>query len=97
MEMQAKKSNLSAEVRRLAAERQRMKTMLAVDMGKSCTATYEDAGGSYTISLNSSSRPIVSRDRIDRMKVLHPDLYAEYVTFSVSRKLVIKKAATPAA
>ena len=38
-----------------------------------------------------------SRDQIDRMKVLHPDLYAEYVTFSVSRKLVIKKAETPAA
>ena len=76
---------------------QRMKAMIAVDMGKSCKATYEDAGGSYTISLNSSRRPIVSRDQIDRMKVLHPDLYAEYVTFSVSRKLVIKKAETPAA
>ena len=66
-------------------------------MGKSCKATYEDAGGSYTISLNSSRRPIVSRDQIDRMKVRHPDLYAEYVTFSESRKLVIKKADTPAA
>ena len=96
-ELQEEKSQLSAEVRRLEAEMQRMKAMIAVDMGKSCKATYEDAGGSYTISLNSSRRPIVSRDQIDRMKVRHPDLYAEYVTFSESRKLVIKKADTPAA
>lgn len=97
LELQAEKSQLSAEVRKLEAEMQRMKAMIAVDMGKSCKATYEDAGGTYTISLNSSRRPIVSRDQIDRMKVLHPDLYSEYVTFSESRKLVIKKAVAPAA
>ena len=76
---------------------QRMKAMIAVDMGTSCKATYEDAGGSYTITLNPSRRPIVTKDQIERMKVIHPDMYAEYVTFSKSRKLVIKKAAAPAA
>lgn len=75
----------------------RMKAMIAVDMGTSCKAIYEDAGGSYTITMNPSRRPIVPRDQIDRMKVFHPDMYAEYVTFSESHRLVIKKTATPAA
>lgn len=97
LELQGEKNQLSAEVRRLEAEMRRMKAMIAVDMGTSCKAIYEDAGGSYTITMNPSRRPIVPRDQIDRMKVFHPDMYAEYVTFSESHRLVIKKTATPAA
>ena len=41
MELQAEKSQLNVEVRRLEAEMQRMKAMIAVDMGKSCKAAYE--------------------------------------------------------
>ena len=91
IELQAEKNLHSAEVRRLEAEMKRVKAMIAVDMGTYRRATYEDASGIYTITMNPSAKPVVLRNQIDRMKIQHPDLYAEYVTFSESRRLTIKK------
>ena len=91
LKLQAEKNLHSAEVRRLEAEMKRVKAMIAVDMGTYRRATYEDASGIYTITMNPSAKPVVLRDQIDRMKIRHPDLYAEYVTFSESRRLTIRK------
>ena len=97
LQLQAEKSQLMAEVNRLEAEMKRLKALIAVDMGKSCKATYEDADNSYSITMNPSRRPVVLSEVLPRMKENHPEAYAEYVTISESRRLYGKKTARSAA
>ena len=91
LELKEEKSQLAAEVRKIEAEMQRTKALIAADMGTHSKAAYEDDSGNYTITMNQSRKPIILKDQMERMKMIHPDIYAEYVTFSESLRLTIKK------
>ena len=97
MEVLSEKRLLDAEVRKLEAEKKRLKALIMADMGNSNTATYEDTSGSYTVTLSSSSRESIFKDNLLRLKEVHPDIYEEYVSESISEKLSVKFAATEAA
>ena len=49
LQLQEKKALYDAESKKVENEMKRLKAMIVADMGKSCTALYEDAEGSYTI------------------------------------------------
>ncbi len=97
LELQEEKSSLAAEVKRIGDEMQRLKALIAADMGTSCRAVYEDVSGNYTVTFDSSRKPVVRKDDLLRMKLVHPDIYAEYVTVSESRRFNVKRAAPRAA
>lgn len=97
LELQAKKSELTKSVDQVEAEMNRLKALLVEAMGSSCMATYEDANGSYTVTFNPVRRPTISKDGLERMKEVHPDIYAEYVTVSESRRFNIKQSKPKAA
>lgn len=97
LELQAKKSELTKSVDQVEAEMSRLKALLVEAMGSSCMATYEDANGSYTVTFNPVRRPGISKDGLERMKEVHPDIYAEYVTVSESRRFNIKQSKPKAA
>ena len=65
---------------------------------KICAAKETTGGTQYTISYNPVSRTGITKDNLLKLKVLHPDIYDEYVTVSESRRFSIKaKAADEAA
>ena len=97
LELQAEKSVWDAEVKALEKEMQRMKALIVADMGTSCTATYEDANGGYTVTYNPYQKAGIAKADLERMKELHPDIYAEYVTVSESRRFHVKRTVPDAA
>lgn len=97
MEVRSEKLTLDARVRQLEAEMKRLKALIMADMGSSCTAAYEDASGSYTVSITSSGREGIFKDALLRLKEAHPEIYEEYVSVSKSEQLSVKFIAAEAA
>ena len=66
-------------------------------MGSSCTAVYEDASGSYTVTFNPSYKESILKDSLLRLKESHPEIYTEYVSVSESRRFNVKRVESKAA
>lgn len=89
---------METQVKTLDAEMQRLKGQMVAKLGGSCMAMGEYGGTQYTISYNPVSRTGITKDNLQKMKLLHPEIYDEYVTVSESRRFSIKaKAADEAA
>ena len=83
--------------KKLENEMKRLKSLIVADMGRSCVALYEDADGSYTISYKPVYKQGISKEGLDKLKVLYPQIYGEYVTTSESRRFYVKKVSDSAA
>lgn len=98
LRLQEQKQQVETRVKMLDAEMQRLKGQIVAKLGGSCMAMGEYGGTQYTISYNPVSRTGITKDNLQKMKLLHPDIYDEYVTVSESRRFCIKaKAADEAA
>ena len=75
----------------------RLKGLLVEAMGTSCQATYEDTDRQYTVTFNPVRTPSITKEGLERMKEVHPDIYEEYVTISESRRFYIKETKPKAA
>lgn len=96
LQLQEAKTAHDAAGKELENEMKRLKAAIVEDMGTSCKAVYDDKESSYTITFNPVYQRTISKDRLERLKVMHPDIYDEYVTTSESRRFNIKKAAAAA-
>ena len=76
---------------------ERLKALIVADMGSGSSAVYEDNEGSYTVTFHPSYKEGIVKDNLLRLKDAHPDIYAEYVTASESRRFNVKYAASKAA
>lgn len=94
LELQDEKKLLDANSRRVESEMKRMKALIVADMGTSASAISEDG---YTITRKLSYTPGIFKDNLERLKMAHPDIYTEYVTFSERRNFHIKKTDAEAA
>ena len=98
LRLQEQKQLVETQVKTLDAEMQRLKGQMVAKLGGSCMAMGEYGGTQYTISYNPVSRTGITKDNLQKMKLLHPEIYDEYVTVSESRRFCIKaKAADEAA
>ena len=97
LQLQEKKALYDAESKKVENEMKRLKAMIVADMGKSCTALYEDAEGSYTITYKPVYKQGISKEALEKLKVLYPKIYGEYVTTSESRRFHVKKLSANAA
>jgi putative phage-type endonuclease len=97
LELQEEKQRLTAEVNRVEKSMKRMKGLLVEKMGTSCTALYNGSEGSYAITYNPVRTVGIPKDKLERLKLEHPDIYEEYVTVSESRRFSIKRIAQQAA
>ena len=66
----------------------RLKALIMADMGTSCSATAEDGN---TVIWKTVRKPQIYKENLRRLKEACPDIYAEYVTFSESRRFSIKQ------
>lgn len=97
LELQEQKSTLSKQEDQIENEMKRLKAHLVAAMGKSCSAVYTDTNGGYAITYNPVRKATISKDGLERMKEVHPDIYNEYVTISESRRFNIKQIKASAA
>ena len=97
LQLQEQKSEYDVKSKELEKEMNRLKALIVADMGSSCKALYEDAGGSYTITYNPVYKQSIPKTGLDRLKILYPEIYREFVQTSESRRFQIKKAVDNAA
>ena len=88
LELQKEKGQRDADTKAIEAEMNRLKALIVADMGTSCSAVSEDG---CTITWNPVRKLGVSKERLERLKAVHPDIYTEYVTISESRRFNIKR------
>ena len=88
LELQEEKKLHDADVKAVDKELERLKALIVADMGVSCTAVCEDG---YTVNWKPVRKKVVSKDNMERLKEVHPDIYAEYVTSSESRRFTITR------
>ena len=98
LSLQEQKQQVETRVKTMDAEMQRLKGQMVAKLNGSCMAMGEYDGTRYTICYNPVSRIGITKDNLQKLKLLHPDIYDEYVTVSESRRFCIKaKAADEAA
>lgn len=90
LELQKEKASVKSEM-------ERIKAMLLVDMGQSSSGLYQDEAGGFSVTFNPQQRPGITKDALIRMKEVHPDIYAEYVTVSEKRRFNIRRTKPKAA
>lgn len=91
LELQAQKKLVDAQSKALESQMKRIKGLVADVMGTCCTAACIDGGEGYTITYYPSSKNIMTKENIERLQLQHPEIFAEYVTSSVSRRFNIKQ------
>ncbi len=96
-ELKDQKNRLAAEAKKLDVQMDRLKALIVSDMGGSCSAVCQDAGGSYTVTFKPSYTEGIPKDNQLRLKEAYPDIYAQYATTSESRRFIVKFAAAQAA
>jgi len=94
LELQEEKNLRDSDTKKADAEMQRLKALIIADMGRSCTAVCEDG---CTVSWKPVCKVGISKNNLDRLKEVHPEIYAEYVTVSESRRFNIKQSKPEAA
>lgn len=88
LELQEERNLLDADAKAIEAEMKRLKALIVADMGNRCSAVSEDG---LTVTWNPVRKSGISKEGLERLKVVHPDIYAEYVTYSESRRFRIKR------
>lgn len=90
LQLQEEKSRPEKDVKRLDKEIQRLRAILAAEMGSSCTAVCRRDGMCYTVAYTPVRKPVVDKDSLARLKLLYPDIYEQFVTVSESRRFSVK-------
>lgn len=90
-ELQAEKSELNREIKRVENEMKRLQGRIVAEMGRSCTATANSGGASYTITYKPVLKPGIDKAGLIRLQAQHPDIYEDYVTVSESRRFNVKR------
>ena len=91
MELQQEKSLRDADSKAVEAEMKRIKAQIIAAMGLSSSALYETSDGGVEVTYNPVRKTGISKEDLERLKAVHPDIYAEYVTTSESRRFNVKK------
>ena len=97
LELQQQMDAVTSETDELDKEMKRVKALIIEMMGNSSKATYEDAGGTVTVTYNPVRKTGISKDNLIRLKEVHPEIYSEYVTVSESRRFNIRQSKADAA
>ena len=97
LELQHQKNELNKRLKQIDGDMNRLKALLVEAMGTSCLATYQDADRQFTVTFNPIRKSGISKENLERMKEVHPDIFEEYVTVSESRRFNIKESRPQAA
>ena len=88
LELQEEKKRYDVNSQPIEDEMERLKALIVADMGTSSSAVSVDG---CTITWNPVRKSGIFKEGLERLKAVHPNIYAEYVTTSESRKFSIKR------
>ncbi len=97
LELQQEKSLRSSDVKRIDDELSRVKAQIVAAMGQSSSAVYDSGNGGYRVTYTPIRKAGVTKENLERLREVHPDIYAEYVTTQTSRRFNIKETKPEAA
>ena len=97
LELQARKAAMKAEIDKVEREMKRLRGFVIAEMGRSCTASCSIGAEPYTITYKPIHKTTIEKNKLLQLKERHPDIYAEYVTTSESRRFDVKKSKQEAA
>jgi len=90
MKLQEEKKDSEKNSKKLEEEIQRLKAILAAELGTGCTAVCDRDGRHYTLTYNPVRKPVVDKDNLARLKLQFPEIYEQFVTVSEFRKFHVK-------
>ena len=90
LQVQEQKKDAEKAVKKLEDTLQRYKGMLISEMGTSCIAHCSHNGSEFIVTYNPVRKPGISKDNLEKLKLLHPEIYNEYVTVTEFRKFNVK-------
>lgn len=61
------------------------------ELGVSCSGVLKDGNTEYLVTYNPVYRTSVDKKAQERLKLIHPDIYEDYVNVSESRRFAVKK------
>lgn len=97
LNLKQRKRVLDAESQKLENEMKRLKGLITEQMGGSCTAACQWDGEELLVTYRPSYTAGIPKEKLERLKEQHPEIYQEYVVVSESRRFYVKKAACQAA
>ena len=97
MQLQEQKKQSDKYSQKLEADIQRLKAILAAEMGASCKAVCDMGGSRYTLTYNPVRKMLVDKDNLARLKLQYPEIYEQFVTASEFRTFHVKVSAVDAA
>ena len=97
MELQEQKKQSDKYSKKLEADIQRLKAILAAEMGTSCKAVCDMGGSRYTLTYNPVRKMMVDKDNLMRLKLQYPEIYEQFVTVSEFRTFHVKVSSVDAA
>ena len=90
LELQREKSVVDEQSRQLKTRMDKIKGLIADELGTGCFASCTVDGEDYAISYKPSMMARVDKDALLRLRQNLPDVYNEYVTVTESRRFYIK-------
>lgn len=91
LQLQEAKSAWDADVKQIEAELKRVRALIVAAMGTSSSAIYDAGSSGYVVTNSLVRRACITKEDLKRLKEVHPDIYAEYVSFSESSRFKIKQ------
>lgn len=91
MALQTQKDALSLQLKAIENAMKKLKASILTEMGPNCKATC-GANNSYVISNTPTTRTTISKEGLERLRLLRPEIYKEYVTTSTGHRFSIKTA-----
>lgn len=90
IQLQEEKKRSETHSKKLDADIQRLKAILAAEMGTSCKAVCDMNGKHYTVTYNPVRKPMVDKDNLARLKLQFPEIYEKFVTTLEFRTFHVK-------
>ena len=91
LELQREKSAVDEQSKQLKARMEKIKGLIADELGKGCFASCTVNGENYAISYKPSMLARIDKDALLRLRQNLPDVYNEYVTVTESRRFYVKQ------
>ena len=97
MQLQDQKKQSDKYSKKLEADIQRLKAILAAEMGTNCRAVCDMGGSRYTLTYNPVRKMMVDKDNRMQMKLQYLEIYEQFVTVSEFRTFHVKVSSVDAA
>ena len=93
MELAEEKAELEKRRKEIDAQQKILSIPFIETLGQGCKAYVEDGANRYRITYNPTKRVQISKESMEKLKLLHPDIYEDYTKVTESRTFRIKKEA----